>query len=182
MPLIPHPATLAAHNPAQNTDTISQQGSCVSDIVSCPCQPGGRFGGPERRLDLFLSRADCARAPPPDGATPLGQPRRSPGNIHRCSARSAHAARARSAGHWERRHLAGNWVPRRLAGCITLASLSRGSWIRLTRLAKALVLRDQKAEPRVARCFRDLRAGVLGAWLARANACEIRATISQSRT
>ncbi len=32
---------------------------------------------------------------------------------------------------------------------MTLASLSRGSWIRLTRLAKSLGLRDQKAEPRV---------------------------------
>jgi hypothetical protein len=74
----------------------------------------------------------------------LVQPRRSPGNINRCSARSTHATRARRAGHWERRHPAGNWVPRRPAGRMTLASLSRGSWIRLTRLAKALVLRDQK--------------------------------------
>jgi len=64
MPPLPNPATLAAHNPAQNPDTISQQRFCASDIVSCRCQPGGRFRGTERRKPLFHSRAECVKAMP----------------------------------------------------------------------------------------------------------------------
>ena len=87
--------------------------------------------------------AEYGRAPVPATSTDA---RRGP---HRAQGPGVPATG--SASHWERRHLAGNWVPRRPAGGMTLASLSRGSWIRLTRLAKSLELRDQKAEPRVAR-------------------------------